>query len=683
MRVGLLVCWALLASPVGAEPKESCEAVRKTARFSVHFERVELAKLVQTVSDATCKAFIVGDNVKGAISLVGPENGTVSLDAEQFYAAFLAALDGNGLAAYRQGRFMRIVEKARARQAVPLLLEGAPFPAPEEVVTRIFRLKSAELEPVRAVLSQLLMPGGDLLAAPPDLLIATDTVASLQRLEPLLAQLDVPRAAELIRLVPVRHADSADLADKITRLLAPKPGAKASDAFTVTSDERTNRLLVVAPQAQLDRILSLVEQLDVEVPGDGRARVYRLKNADAKEVAAALEGLTQGSRGKAAPGGSPGMVSGEARVTPNEALNALVIVASAGDYRSLVEVIEQLDAPVRQVFIETVIMEVNLQRDATTGVSFHGVAGTADTPVLFGSQPQGAISSLSLEGLSLGSGLLAGIQGPVLTQVSKVLGFDIAQFGVVLQALQLSSDVNVLSTPHIVATDNREAEISVGQRIPFQSGANPAAVQSLLTSGNSATANAVSAFGNVTREKVELKLTVKPHIGEGDNIRLEINQSAEEVAGENKLGPITSTRSQKTQVVARDEETVVLGGIMQDREIESVSKTPFLGDIPLLGALFRWSSKKKTKVNLLVFLTPHIIRDASDFRRVLDRKMSERRKIMEQFYGDTPEYEAAIDFARKSGPLAKMAQALARERARPENGGEGNPGDAVIAPSAR
>jgi general secretion pathway protein D len=336
------------------------------------------------------------------------------------------------------------------------------------------------------------------------------------------------------------------------------------------------------------------------------------------------------------------------------------------------------------VFIETVIMEVNLERDATVGVSFHGVAGTADNPVVFGSQPEGAISSLSLKGLAAGSGLLAGIQGPVLTQVSKVLGFDISQFGLVLQALQLSSDVNVLSTPHILATDNREAEITVGQRIPFQTGANPAALQSLLSSGNASTASTLSTFGsNVTRERVELKLIVKPHIGEGDHIRLEINQSAEELAGQNSLGPITSTRTQKTQVVARNEETVVLGGIMQDRVIESVSKTPFLGDIPLLGALFRYTSKKKTKVNLLVFLTPHIIRDASDFRRVLDRKMAERKKIMEQFYGDTPEYEAAIDYTRKPGPLAAMAQAIAREQERPENGGHGSASDAVIAPSAK
>lgn len=678
----------LLATAATAEPKESCEAVRRDARFNVYFERVELTKLAQTVSDATCRSFIVGDNVKGTISLVGPENGKVKLDAEQFYSAFLAALDANGFTIYRQGRFYRIIEKQRARQhPVPLLEPNSAFPAADEVVTRVFRIQNAELEPLRAVISQLVTPGGDVLPAPPDGLIITDVVANLQRLESLLTKLDVPKVAESTRLLPVRHADAADVADKVTRLFTQKPGAKPADALTVATDERTNRLLVAGTPAVLDRVAALVEQLDVEVPGDGRARVYRLKNADAKEVVSALEGMTQGGRsGK--PGAPPlpgaGVTTGEVRITANESLNALVIVASAGDYRTLVDVIEQLDVPMRQVFIETVIMEVNLERDAKLGVSFHGVAGSAENPVVFGSQPEGAPSSLSLKSLASVSGLLAGVQGPVLTQVSKVLGFDVSSFGIVLQAMQLSSDVNVLSTPHILTTDNKEAEITVGQRIPFQSGVNPALLQSLLTSGNASTASTLSTYGGtVTRERVELKLTVKPHIGDGDDVRLEINQQAEEIAGSNSLGPITSTRGQKTAVVAKDDETLVLGGIMQDREIDSVAKTPLLGDLPVLGHLFRNTSKKKTKVNLLVFLTPHIIRDARDFKRLVDRKMEERQRLLEQFYGEAPGLEGAVDFSRKPGPLAAVQRALKREASRPENGGDGEPGDRILSPAPR
>ena len=369
------------------------------------------------------------------------------------------------------------------------------------------------------------------------------------------------------------------------------------------------------------------------------------------------------------------------RISVNEALNALLIVSSAGDYRALSEVIAQLDQPVRQVFIETVIMEVNLQRDAQFSLSMHGGAGNADTPFVFGSQPEGAPSSLSLKSLATSTGLLAGLQGPVLTQVSKVLGFDLSSFGFALQASQSNSDVNILSTPHILTADNKEAEIAVGQRVPFQLGANQQQLAAALASGNTSAANLTALTGSISREKVELKLIVKPHIGAGEDIRLEVNQTAEELAGtSSSAGPITSTRSQKTTVVAKNEETIVLGGIMQDRELEHVSKVPVLGDIPLIGQLFRSTSKTKTKVNLLVFLTPHIIYDTSDFKRLVERKMNERTKLIEQFYGERSELEHTIDFARKRGPLSMIAQAITRERARPENGGQGGPDDTRYEP---
>ena len=272
----------------------------------------------------------------------------------------------------------------------------------------------------------------------------------------------------------------------------------------------------------------------------------------------------------------------------------------------------------------------------------------------------------------------------MLAQVSKALGISIPSFGISLQANQTDSDVNVMSTPHIMTSDNKEAVITVGQKIPFQSGISPAQLASLAASGTAATTTAAAYGASITREKVELKLTVKPHIGDGDTIRLEIDQQAEELASGNTagLGPITSTRGQKTTVVAHDAETLVLGGIMQDREIESVSKVPVLGDIPLIGRLFRHTDKTKTKVNLLVFLTPHIIREQRDFQQVMDRKMEERRKLMEQFYGERPEVSVTIDYTRKRGPLSALFHAVEAAERLPENGGAPLAGDTLLAPQA-
>ncbi len=688
MRV--LAILVLLTSLIAlGDPKDACDEVRHR-RYTAHFERVELTKLAQTMSDATCRSFIVAENVKGTISLIGPENGTQTLDVDQFYAAFLASLDANGFTVVKQGRYFRIIDKKAARQhPVPLTFEASEYPAPDEVVTRVFKVKNAELEVIRAVLGQLISPNGDLISALPDLLIATDVVSNLQRLEKLLPQLDVARPNDVMRLITLRHADAADVADKVNRMLTPKAAPRVTETLTTSIDERTNRLMVIASPALLARVEDLVAQLDVEVPGDGRARVYRLKNADAKDIAAALEGMTQGSKAKAGAPNSPGGLSGDVRITATEAQNALVIVASAGDYRSLVEVIEQLDVPVRQVFIETMIMEVNLSHETVLGVAFHGLgstgtdATTASTFVL-GSQPAGSPSSTNLTGLATSSGLLAGLQGPVLAQVSKALGISIPSFGISLQANQTDSDVNVMSTPHIMTSDNKEAVITVGQKIPFQSGISPAQLASLAASGTAATTTAAAYGASITREKVELKLTVKPHIGDGDTIRLEIDQQAEELASGNTagLGPITSTRGQKTTVVAHDAETLVLGGIMQDREIESVSKVPVLGDIPLIGRLFRHTDKTKTKVNLLVFLTPHIIREQRDFQQVMDRKMEERRKLMEQFYGERPEVSVTIDYTRKRGPLSALFHAVEAAERLPENGGAPLAGDTLLAPQA-
>jgi len=185
----------------------------------------------------------------------------------------------------------------------------------------------------------------------------------------------------------------------------------------------------------------------------------------------------------------------------------------------------------------------------------------------------------------------------------------------------------------------------------------------------------------INRQNVELKLSIKPQINDSDFIRMVISEQTEEIASTDPiLGPTTSKRSAKTTVVAKDQETVVLGGMMQDRTLEGVTKTPILGDIPLIGHLFREQKHTKVKTNLLLFLTPYIIKDKSDFRRIFERKMQERQQFVELFYGQIPGYDVAIDFARKAGPIAKLGQILSREENKLENGGPGSPGERMVRP---
>jgi general secretion pathway protein D len=726
----------------------TCEEVRRRARYGIYFDKVDIEKLVQTVSDATCKTFILPENVRGKISIVGPENGRVEVDADSFYAAFLAALDANGLAVYPHGRFLKVVDKRSAKQnPIPTIVDAdTPYTTNEQMVTKLFKIRYVEVEPLRGVLQQLVSKDGDTIPYPPDTIIVNDVGSNMHRLERIINQLDTRASSDELRVIQVQFATAQDVANTVQKLFegkarpgqrpgsfapsvtpgaspgevgfVPGAGAEATGGTATLSqiipDERTNKLIIVASPAAFARIQQIVREVDVPTDTGGRINVYPLENADAEELASTLQTLAQGTANRPrtpAPPPPPGarpttttaaeLFAGEVKISANKATNSLVIVASQSDYKNLVRVIEQLDIPRRQVFVEAVIMEVNLDRNSEFGINFHsGYRLSTDqgaVPGLFGTKytRQGLPPSFSLANLASFGGFLAGLQGPVIPELQK-LGIDIPAFGVVLHALQQSSDVNVLSTPHILTSDNEEAEITVGQNVPFQAGFSPSSLgggigipgagtgapgvnPSLLTG----LGGLGSLFAPITRQNVELKLTVKPQINESDFIRMVITEQTEEIASSDPvLGPTTSKRSAKTTVVAKDRETVVLGGIMQDRTIESVSKVPVLGDIPLVGHLFRETTRKKTKTNLLLFLTPYIIRDQADFRAIFERKMKERQQFVEQFYGQVPGYDVPIDFSRKPGPLSRMNQSVLREQRKAENGGPGVPGERVFRPGS-
>jgi len=731
-----------------------CEEVRRKARYGIYFDKVDIEKLVQTVADATCKNFILPENVRGKISIIGPENGKMEVNADEFYAAFLSALDANGLTVSPYGRFLKIVDKRSAKQStIPTFVDPeAAYTTNEQMVTKLFKVKYAEVEPLRGVLQQLVSKDGDTIPYPPDTIIVNDIGSNMHRLERIIDQLDTRSSSDEIRTVQIKFAAAQDVANTLQKIFEAKSnrpgqrqgamvappgmagitggpaqvgGDQASSGVVTLSqlipDERTNKLIIVASPAAFDRIQQLINEVDVPISGEGRINVYYLENANAEDIAGTLQSLAQGTANRPRqgggappgiptpggipnpgnrPGGAGGAVTaaelfaGEVKISADKSTNSLVIIASQSDYRNLVRVIEKLDIPQRQVFVEAVIMEVNLDRNSDVGVDLHqGVSLTAANQQIsgiFGTKytTSGLPPSFSISSLASFGGFLAGIQGPVIPELSK-LGINIPAFGVVLHALQQSSDVNVLSTPHLLTSNNEEAEITVGQNVPFQAGFSPSSIGGLGSSvpglggiGGLGLGGLASQFAPINRQNVELKLTIKPQINESDFIRLVINEQTEEIASQDPvLGPTTSKRSAKTTVVARNQETVVIGGIMQDRTIESVSKVPVLGDVPLLGHLFRQQTRRKVKTNLLLFLTPYIISDTSDFRSIFERKMRERQQFIEEFYGQVPGYDVAVDFSHKTGPLGKMNQSVIREQRKVENGGPGTPGERVIQPS--
>ena len=738
--------------PGAAPPVDKKQAGKNSRTVVMNFDKRDLAEVIQFVANFTQRNFILPERVNGKITILSNS----PIPADEVWNVFVAALDANNWALYPVGRYWKLAEKKQsARANIPTFLEsGDQVPANEQMVTKLFKLRYVEADQMRNTINQFTSRDSDFQIFPPDTLIISDLGLNMRRLARLIETLDQPGGSEEIHLVQVQYAGAQTLAQKLTEIFTSaqggKPGVQRQLGFEappvqqpgipqglpaqsemgpvsvskIIAEERTNKLIIIAGARSFTRVAALIKQLDVPA-GEGGVHVYYLNNAKAEDMAATLQALAQGvasskrqGGGNAPPGIAPGgggpvsaeLFSGEVKVTADKNTNSLVIIASASDYRNLLKVIERLDVQRRQVFVEAVIMEVNLESENDLGVSTHagtiidnlnfrGVQGAA--PVVLGSELGGLSSLGGVAGLASLSGFLAGIQGPPITVPG--IGLTLPSFAVLLNALQSSSDVNVISTPHVLMTDNTEGEVTVGQNVPFQAGFNPAASLGGIGGGVGGVGGVGgigggiggiggglglgglgSLYAPIQRQNVELRLRIKPQINESDYVRLEVDEQTEEIASIDKtLGPTTSKRTAKTTVVAKDQETVVLGGLIQERTLKSVQKIPILGSIPVIGYLFRNEQTKKTKTNLLLFLTPYIIRGPSDYRRIFERKMAERAEFVKRFSGEETQYEAAIDYTRKPGVLLRIQHGIDTEMARPENGGNGSPDDRVIAPAPR
>ncbi len=753
-------------APPPTAPVDRKDIHNKATTVMMSFDKRDLTEVIQFVSQFTQRNFILPERVSGKITILSNS----PIPADDVWNVFVAALDANNWAVYPVGKYWKLVEKKQSSRAnIPIYLErGQEPPANEQMVTKLFKLRYVEADQMRNVLNQFTSRDSDFQIFPPDTLVISDLGLNMRRLEKLVAQLDQPGGSEEIHIVPVQYAGAQELAQKLTEIFTaqttgtrgnvvrqlgvaepvvqpgqpmaipqpgqPLPGGTGGPVQVgkIIPEERTNKLIVIAGARSFNRVMSLIRQLDVPA-GEGGVHVYYLENAKAEDVASTLQALAQGTAarhttgttgarppgaGNIVPGAAAGagqtgpisadLFSGEVKITADKNTNSLVVIASQADYRNLVKVVERLDIRRRQVFVEAVIMEVNLENDLDVGVSAHG--GTilsdvsfrgarGDAPLVVGSELGGLNSIGGVATLGQLGGFLAGLQGPPITVPG--LNVSLPSFAILLNALQSSSDVNVISTPHVIMTDNTEGEITVGQNVPFQAayapqlggltglgtsttttgttGTTPALTSSLLGLGGLG-----SLYAPIQRQNVELRLRIKPQINESDYVRLDVDEQTEEIASVDKqLGPTTSKRTAKTTVVAKDQETVVIGGLIQERSIRDVKKVPLLGSLPVLGWLFRSETTKKTRTNLLLFLTPYIIRDQSDYRRIFERKMAERAEFVKRFYGEEGQYKAPVDYDRKPGPLARVRRGVNQELNRYENGGSGASDERVIRPQQR
>ena len=453
-------------------------------------------------------------------------------------------------------------------------------------------------------------------------------------------------------------------------------GQQSSFIGKMIADERTNSILVLATEKSIQEIKDLIARVDYEVDPFAQAdiKVLYLNHAKSEELSNTLNQLIQqsnsrvssgksvrsnkgdskkDSKSKRLTGGKAGSLGGnfqgEVRITHDTPTNSLVITASRDDFLRLKRVVDQLDIPRKQVFVETVIMEVSDQTSKDNGVSWHGgglASGNGGSASIIGARGS---SSISPAGALLDGSLLAGLGLGIFGEALNIAlpgvdgGLEIPAFGVVLRFLQEDSSTNVLSAPNILTLDNEEAEIEIGEQVPFPTGG--------YLGGLAGAASGAAGLGGLsgipsisfTRQDVGIILRVTPQISESEWVTLDVYQEISEVKEGSSSdsvssgGPTTTKRSAETHVSVRSNQTVVIGGLMQEVETESESKVPILGDIPLIGALFRNKRKTKRKTNLLIFLTPHVIDSPSDLQEIYQVKMLQREEFMRRFYGKSRE----------------------------------------------
>ena len=608
----------------------------------LNFANADIEGVVKAVSEITGKNFILDPRVKGTINIVSAKPVSRAL----VYEIFLAALRVQGYAAVESRGIVKIVPESDAKlQSSPTRgPQDRPLASGDQIQTQVFTLKYESAAQMVPILRPLIAPNNTITAYPStNTLVITDYAGNLQRIEKIIDSIDQPSGAEPM-VIPLRHASALDVANTLNRLFteaAPAAGAAGdpTQRLVVVADARSNSLIVRSENpSRLFRLRSLLATLDSPTSAGGNIHVVHLKNAEAVKVAETLRAIYQGDAAArptqaASPVSSAPMLSqgpgaaaspailplapsglGQASasasaagiIQADAATNSIIINAPDAIYNNLRAALDKLDVRRAQVYVEALIAEITADKAAEFGIQWQDLSalGSADTSARgFGGTNFGGIGQnilgLSVNPASAGRGLNIGVaRGRVtIPGIGEVLNI-----GVLVRALETDTNANILSTPTLLTLDNEEARIVIGQNVPFITG------QYALTGA----ATTPTPFQTIERKDVGLTLRIKPQISEGGTVRLQIYQEVSSVVDTivtPSAGPTTNKRAVETTVLVDDGQIVVIGGLIQDSVKDGVEKVPLLGDIPLLGALFQYKTRSRSKTNLMVFLRPVVVRD--------------------------------------------------------------------------
>jgi general secretion pathway protein D len=663
---------------------------RADAAVTLSLENADLPELVRTIGEMTGRRFVIAASPKSfQATVVAPEKVTVG----EAYQVFLSVLAANHLTVVPHGRFLKIIDAQDAVHEAPVHSAADGAPGEERFVTYVHRVAHVPADDVATnVLSKLASHDGAVVAYG-NLILLTDTATNVQRLLRVLSEIDVAQAEDKVWLEPLRFVAAADVKKELDDLLGNKEGAdkgtkggaspSAGGEARVTKIvalQRPNALLIVGAQAGYERLLELVRSLDVPAPEDGQMHVILLEHADAKKLVGAISEAVSAAGGTPAGGGAAARaLEGSVKVSAEETNNALIVTASARDFAAVREVVRRLDQPRRQVYIEAVVMDLSTSRTTEIDTALHGfgdLSGALGAGSLFygGSNPLKSLV-LPTDPTSL-QALVLGVRGPSISVPSflqSALGTtSIPGLGFFLDAFATSSDADILSTPHVLATDNTPADIKVQLHTSLQKNAASYALPSAGAAGSSAASALfpVSAPASSNYVPIGPEIKVTPHLNESDDVRLDVAETISDLTGQPPQGTLGTIdyveRAATTTLTVKDGHTAIIGGLVRNRVLHSATKVPLLGDIPILGALFRSTHDEVAKDNLVLILTPHIIRTEDDMRRVFEARMQERQEFLDHALAFGSEGPVGFDPARGRGLLGEVRASHRETRERRE-----------------
>jgi general secretion pathway protein D len=583
-------------------------ASQQEESWTINLKGADIREFIDQVAQISGQTFVVDPRVKGQVSVVS--NSPLTLT--EVYQLFLSVMATHGFSVITQGDQARIVPNAEAKADA-----DAGRNAPDRLETRLIQVQHGSATELIPLIRPLVPQYGHLAAiSSANAIIISDRTANIERIEDLLRQLD-QKGQNDYSVLNLQHAWVMDTAE-VLRNAVDRGQAKGASGTQVIADGRTNRLILLGPPAARAKLLALAQSLDTPTSRSANTRVIRLRHGDAKSLAETLGEISE--KLKPETGGETTGKPQTILIRADESLNALVLLAEPDVVATLEDIVRQLDVPRAQVMVEAAIVEVSGDITDALGVQW-AVDGRGSTGGLGGTNFSGT-------GLSVGR-VLQAIQDsgsdtdnntPANLPDGAIIGLGTDSFGVLITALSANSKSNLLSTPSLLTLDHQKAEILVGQNVPFQTG-------SFTTSGSGAD----NPFTTIERQDIGVTLKVTPHINEGANLRLEIEQEISSIAptsqGVNAVDLITNKRSIKSTILAENGQVIVLGGLIQDDVTQADSKVPLLGDIPLVGALFRSTKETRIKRNLMVFLRPTVVRDGAGLAALSGKKYSDIRVL--------------------------------------------------------